>query len=138
MIEAPDVSLIRAHVEMINKLAEPVAEKGELFIAEGEGPGAVAGATEAGLEFRKGNSDTTFSDQGLSIIRRLRHLQRLGATHRLGTRSLFRPLDRYHRIGDGLDGWLARYGAADHSAVLRLVGDGRFPAPPAPPVDRQP
>jgi hypothetical protein len=99
------------------------------------GPSALAGAAEAGMEFRKDNSDTTFSVQRLSIIRRLRHLQRLGATHRLGTCALFRPLDRYHRIGDGLDGWLARYGATDHSAVLRLVGDDCSPAPP---VDRQP
>jgi len=39
MIEAPDVSLIRAHVEMINKLAEPVADQGKLVIASfGEDP----------------------------------------------------------------------------------------------------
>jgi hypothetical protein len=31
--EAPDVSLIRAHVEIINKLAAPLAGQGKLVIA---------------------------------------------------------------------------------------------------------
>ena len=97
------------------------------------GPGALAGAAEAGVGYaEERRPDTTLIDLRLATTRRLRRQRHVDGICRIGPRVVFElidELDRHYGLGDDLDRRLARY-AAIEPGVLRAIGGDRFPPRP--------
>jgi hypothetical protein len=108
--------------------------------AKYDGPGALAGAAEAGVFIagRQFAPNTTIAShspprQSADALQRLRWQRYVEAIHPLGARVEFEFIDelvRHHpEIADDLDERLAQYAALNPDILVALGGD-RFPATP--------